>query len=130
MLTKKIIMFVLVCLIAGPLMAQEFKVTSLMSKDLREFSGNEGLMITVEYAPGGSDLAHRHNAHTFVYVLEGSVVMQVKGGKQVTLTPGQTFFEGPNDVHVVSRNASNTKPAKFLVFFVKDKGAPLLIPVN
>ncbi len=82
-------------------------------------------MITVEYVPGGSDRVHRHNAHTFVYVLEGSVVMQVKGGKEVTLTPGQTFYEGPNDVHVVSRNASNTTPAKFLVLFVKDKGAPL-----
>jgi quercetin dioxygenase-like cupin family protein len=129
MLRKKIII-VLLCLVAGPLMAQDSKVTSLMSKDLREFSGKEGLMITVDYAPGGSDPVHRHDAHTFVYVLEGSVVMQVKGGKEVTLTPGQTFYEGPNDVHVVSRNASGTVPAKFLVFFVKDKGAPVLIPVN
>ena len=130
MLRKKIIMVVLISLIAGPLMAQEAKVTSLMSKDLKEFSGKEGLMITVEYAPGGSDPVHRHDAHGFVYVLEGSIVMQVKGGKEVTLTPGQTFYEGPNDVHVVSRNASNTKPAKFLVFFVKDKGAPVLVPVK
>ena len=122
--------FFLVCLIADPLMAQESKVTSLVSKDLREFSGKEGLMITVEYAPGGSDPVHRHKAHAFVYVLEGSVVMQVKGGKEVTLTPGQTFYEGPDDVHVVSRNASSTNPAKFLVFFVKDKGAPVLTPVN
>jgi quercetin dioxygenase-like cupin family protein len=126
----KIILVVLLSLIAGPLMAQEPEVRSLMSKDLKDFPGKEGLMITVEYAPGGSDPVHRHNAHTFVYVLEGSVVMQVKGGKEVTLTPGQTFYEGPNDVHVVSRNASNAKPAKFLVFFVKDKGAPLLIPVK
>ena len=117
-------------LIVGTLMAQEPEVTSLMSKDLREFSGKEGLMITVEYAPGGSDPVHRHNAHGFLYVLEGSVVMQVKGGKEVTLTPGQTFYEGPNDVHVVGRNASNAKPAKFLVFFVKDKGAPVLVPVK
>ncbi len=87
-------------------------------------------MMTVEHAPGGSDPVHRHNAHAFVYVLEGSVVMQVKGGKQVTLTPGQTFYEGPADVHVVGRNASNTKPAKFLVFLVKDKGAPALVPVE
>jgi quercetin dioxygenase-like cupin family protein len=130
MLRTKIIIFVLVCLIAGPLMAQEAKVTSLVSKDLSEFSGNEGLMITVEYAPGGSDPVHRHKAHAFVYVLEGSVVMQVKGGKEVTLTRGQTFYEGPNDVHVISRNASSTEPAKFLVFFVKDKGTPVLIPVN
>ena len=130
MLRKKIIMVVLIFLIAAPLMAQESKVTSLVSKDLREFSGKEGLMITVEYAPGGSDPVHRHDAHVFVYVLEGSIVMQVKGGKEVTLTPGQTFYEGPKDVHVVSRNASRTNPAKFLVFFVKDKSAPVLVPVK
>jgi quercetin dioxygenase-like cupin family protein len=130
MLRRKIIIFVLVCLTAGPLMAQESKVTSLMSKDLREFSGKEGLMITLEYAADGSDPIHRHDAHTFVYVLEGSVVMQVKGEKEVTLTPGQTFYEGPNDIHVVSRNASNTKSAKFLVFFLKNKGVPLLLPVK
>ena len=106
------------------------KVTSLMSKDLTEFPGKEGMMITVEYPPGGSDPIHRHNAHAFVYVLEGSVVMQLKGGKEITLTPGQTFYEGPNDVHVIGRNASQTKPAKFVVFFVKDKGAPVLIPAN
>jgi quercetin dioxygenase-like cupin family protein len=130
MLRKKIIIAVLISLIAGPLMAQEGKVTSLVSKDLREFSGKEGLMITVEYAPGGSDPVHRHDAHAFVYVLEGSIVMQVKGGKEVTLTPGQTFYEGPKDVHVVSRNASSAKPAKFVVFFVKDKSAPVLKPVK
>jgi quercetin dioxygenase-like cupin family protein len=130
MLRKKIIIAVLISLIAGPLMAQEGKVTSLVSKDLREFSGKEGLMITVEYAPGGSDPVHRHDAHAFVYVLEGSIVMQVKGGKEVTLTPGQTFYEGPKDVHVVSRNASKTTPAKFVVFFVKNKGAPVLVPVK
>ena len=120
-------MLVLAFLMASTLMAQEPKVTTLMSKDLAEFPGKEGLMITVEYPPGGSDPVHRHNAHAFVYVLEGSIVMQVKGGKEVTLTPGQTFYEGPNDVHVVGRNASSTKPAKFLVFFVKDKGAPVLV---
>ena len=130
MLRKKIIMVVLISLIAGPLMAQEAKVTSLMSKDLKEFSGKEGLMITVDYAPGGSDPVHRHDAHVFVYVLEGSIVMQVKGGKEVTLTPGQTFYESPTDVHVVSRNASKTTPAKFLVLFVKDKGVPVLVPVK
>jgi quercetin dioxygenase-like cupin family protein len=130
MLRKKIIMVVLLSFISSALMAQEGKVTSLVSKDLKEFSGKEGLMIAVEYAPGGSDPIHRHNAHAFVYVLEGSVVMQVKGGKEVTLTPGETFYEGPNDVHLVSRNASNTSPAKFVVFFVKDKGAPVLLPVK
>lgn len=87
-------------------------------------------MITVEYPPGWSDPIHRHNADAFLYVLEGSIVMQVSGGKEVTLTPGQTFFEGPSDVHVVGRNASQSKPAKFVVFLVKDKGAPILIPVH
>jgi len=87
-------------------------------------------MITVVYPPGASDPIHRHNAHAFVYVLEGSIVMQVKGGKEVTLTPGQTFYEGPNDMHVVGRNASTTKPAKFLVFLVKNKDAPVVIPVK
>jgi quercetin dioxygenase-like cupin family protein len=130
MLRKKIIMVVLISLIAGPLMAQEPEVTPLMSKDLTDFPGKEGLVMTVEYAPGGSDPIHRHNAHGFIYVLEGSVVMQVKGEKEVTLTPGQTFYEGPNDVHVVGRNASHTKPAKFLVFLVKNKGAPPLVPVK
>ena len=118
------------CLISSTLMAQEPKVTSLMSKDLKDFPGKELLMITVEHAPGGSSPIHRHNAHAFLYVLEGSVVMQVKGGKQVTLTPGQTFYEDSNDIHIVGRNASKTKPAKFLVFLVKDKGAPVLVPVK
>lgn len=112
------------------LMAQEAKVTPLMSKDLTEFPGKEGLMITVVYPPGAADPIHRHNAHAFLYVLEGSIVMQVKGGKEVTLTPGQSFYEGPNDIHAVGRNASGTKPAKFVVFLVKDKGAPVLIPVK
>jgi quercetin dioxygenase-like cupin family protein len=130
MLRKKIIMVVLLSLVAGTVMAQEPEVKPLMSKDLKDFPGKEGLMITVEHAPGGSSPIHRHNAHAMVYVLEGSVVMQLKGGKQVTLTPGQTFYEGPNDIHVVDRNASKTKPAKFLVFLIKDKGAPALVPVK
>jgi quercetin dioxygenase-like cupin family protein len=120
----------LACLMSGALVAQEAKVTQLLSKDLTNLPGKEGLMITVEYPPGSSDPIHRHNAHGFIYVLEGSIVMQVRGGKEVTLTPGQTFYEGPDDVHVVGRNASQTKPAKFVVFFVKDKGAPLLVPAN
>jgi len=110
-----------------PVMTQQAKVTPILSKDLKDVPGREVSMITVEYPPGSSDPVHRHNAQAFVYVVEGSVVMQVKGGKQVTLTPGQTFYEGPNDVHVVGRNASDTKPAKFLVFLVKDKGAPILV---
>jgi len=120
----------LVCLVSAPLETKEAKVTPLLSKDLTEFPGKEGLMITVEYPPGGVDPIHRHNAHGFIYVLEGSIVMQVKGGKEVTLTPGQTFYEGPDDAHVVGRTASQTKPAKFVVFFVKDKGAPVLVPVK
>ena len=110
--------------------APEGKVTQLMSKNLPDFPGKEGVMITVEYPPGGSDPIHRHNAEAFVYVLEGSVVMQLRGGEEMTLTPGQTFYEGPDDVHVVSRNASATEPAKFVVFFVKDIGAPVLVPAN
>ena len=120
----------LACLMSGMLAAQEAKVTQLLSKDLTDLPGKEGLMITVEYPPGGSDPIHRHNAHAFVYVLEGSVVMQVRGGKQTVLKPGQTFYEGPNDVHIVGRNASRTKPAKFIVFLVKNKGAPVLVPAK
>ena len=117
-------------LIAGTVMAQEAKVTSLMSKDLKDFPGKELLMIMVEHVPGGSNPAHRHNAHAMLYVLEGSVVMQLKGGQQVTLTPGQSFYEGPDDVHVVDRNASSSQPAKFLVVLIKDKGAPALVPAQ
>jgi quercetin dioxygenase-like cupin family protein len=124
------VILALAYLMSSTLVAQEAKVTDLMSKDLTEFPGKEGLMITVEYPPGSVDPIHRHNAHAFVYVLEGSIVMQVRGGKEVTLTTGQTFYEGPNDVHVVGRNASKTKPAKFVVFLVKDKGAPVLVPTN
>jgi len=108
--------------------AQQVKVTPVLSKDLPEIPGKEVVMITVEYAPGGSDPIHRHYAHGFIYVLEGSVVMQVKGGKEETLNPGESFYEGPDDVHVVGRNASSTKPAKFLVFLFKKKGAPILVP--
>jgi quercetin dioxygenase-like cupin family protein len=87
-------------------------------------------MIAVDYAPGGYDAAHRHNAHVFVYVLEGSVIMGVKGSQPVTLMAGQTFYEGPNDIHTVSRNASKTEPAKLLVFMVKKEGAPTVLPVK
>ena len=133
---NKTLMLVILFLAPGTLMAQQSatsqaphaSVTALTSKDLPEFPGKEVLMITVDYPPGSTDPIHRHNAHAFIYVLEGAIVMQVKGGKEVTLTPGQTFYEGPNDIHVVGRNASSTKPAKFVVFFVKDKGAPVLVP--
>ena len=124
------LMLVLLFLMTGTAMGQQATVTPLMAKDMAELPGKEVSMITVEYHPGATDPIHRHNAHGFIYVLEGSIVMQVKGGKEVTLTAGQTFYEGPDDVHVVGRNASKTKPAKFLVFFIKDKGAPILVPVT
>jgi quercetin dioxygenase-like cupin family protein len=123
-------LILLLCLFGGMVMAQEPKVTELFSKDLKDIPGKEALMITVEYAPGGTDPIHRHNAAAFVYVLEGSIVMQVKGGKEVTLMPGQMFYEGPDDVHIVGRNASKTRPSKFIVFLVKEKGAPVLVPVS
>ena len=120
----------MLCLFAVPSVAENPKVTSLLTKELTGVSGKEGVMLTVEYPPGASSTKHRHNAHTFVYVLEGSIVMQVEGGKEVTLGSGQTFYESPDDVHTVSKNASDSQPAKFLVFFVKDKGAPASIPVK
>ena len=126
-MTIKLVALVLLCLMTGTAVAQ---VTELMSKDLPEHPGKEMLMITVEHAPGGSTPIHVHNAHALVYVLEGSVVEQVKGGQQVTMTPGQTFYEGPDDLHVVDRNASDTQPAKFLVVLIKDKGAPVLVPAQ
>jgi quercetin dioxygenase-like cupin family protein len=127
-MTSTKLILVLALFATGALAGPEAKVTQTLSKDLPDISGKEGLILTVEYPPGSSDPVHRHYADAFVYVLEGSIVMQVKGGKEVTLTPGQTFYEGPNDVHVVGRNASQTKPAKFLVFMVKDKGAPVSVP--
>lgn len=135
---NRTLMLFLLFLMPATLMAQQpaassqapqASVTSLASKDLPEFPGKEALMITVDYPPGAIDPIHRHNAHAFIYVLEGSIIMQVKGGKEVTLTLGQTFYEGPDDVHVVGKNASSTKPAKFVVFFVKNKDAPVLVPV-
>jgi quercetin dioxygenase-like cupin family protein len=103
---------------------------SLLARPLPDIPGKAGEMIVVEYGPGASDAVHRHAAHAFLYVLEGSVVMQVRGGEEVTLTAGQTFYEGPDDVHVVGRNASRRRSAKFLVFLVKDEGAPLLVPAE
>jgi quercetin dioxygenase-like cupin family protein len=117
-------------LAGGTLVAQDATVRSLLSKDLAGDPGRELSMITVEYPPGAFDPVHTHNAQALVYVLEGSIVMQVKGGAPTTLKPGETFYEGPDDVHIVGRNASHTAPAKFLVFFVKDKGAPILTPVK
>ena len=120
----------ILCFFAIPSMAENTKVTPLLTKELAGLPGKEGVMLTVEYPPGASSSKHRHNAHTFVYVLEGSIVMQVEGGQAVTLGPGQTYYESPDDIHTVSKNASDSRPAKFLVFFVKDKGAPASIPVK
>jgi quercetin dioxygenase-like cupin family protein len=125
---KRITMLICVAFMAFTARAQN--VTPLVTKDIPELSGKEVEMITVEYAPGAIDPIHRHNAQVFVYVLEGNVIMQVRGGAQQDLGPGQTFYEGPNDVHTVGRNASKTRPAKFLVFFIKDKNAPILTPVQ
>ena len=105
-------------------------VTPLMRKDLTDVPGREMLMLTVEYPPGAVEHIHRHDAYAFVYVLEGTIVEQVRGGKEMTLTPGQTFYEGPNDVHTVGRNASATKPAKFLVVMVKKKGVDAVLPAE
>ena len=116
--------------VCSPPFAQDAKVTSTMSKPLADIQGKEVQILTVEYPPGGSDPVHRHNAHAFVYVLEGSIVMGLNGGKPVTLTAGQTFYEGPNDIHTVGRNASKTEPAKFVVFLLKDKDAPIVIPAK
>ena len=124
------IALLLLCLMTGTVAAQQPNIATLMSKDLKDNPGKEVVMITVEYPPGGTDPVHRHNAQSFIYVLEGSVVMQVKGGKEVTLTAGQTFYEGPDDVHVVGRDASTTGPAIMLVILIKDKGAPILVPVK
>lgn len=118
------------CLFGLPLSAQEPKVTPVMSKNLTDLPGKQLLVLTVEYAPGGADAPHRHNADALVYVLEGSVVEQVKGGKPDTLTAGQTFYEGPGDIHIVGRNASSTQPAKLLAILVKKKGAPPVVPVK
>ena len=109
---------------------QEATVRSLMSKEYAGDPAKELLMIAIEYPPGNVDPVHTHHAQALVYVLEGSIVMQVRGGAPVTLAAGQTFYEAPDDVHIVGRNASQTAPAKFLVFLVKDKGAPLLTPVK
>ena len=129
-IARALLLVGLLCHAVPALANPEATVTPLVAKDLPEFQGKEGVMILVEYSPGASDPIHRHNAHAFVYVLEGSIVMQLRDAAEVTLSPGQTYYEGPNDVHIVGRNASNTQPAKFVVFLVKNQGAPILEPVK
>jgi quercetin dioxygenase-like cupin family protein len=124
---KTLLILFLMC---SPLIAQDAKVDSLMVKPLPDVPGKDVQVLAVEYPPGSHDLVHRHNAHGFIYVLEGTIVMAANGEPPVTLTAGQMFYEGPNDIHTIGRNASETKPAKLLVFLLKDKDTPILIPVK
>jgi quercetin dioxygenase-like cupin family protein len=110
--------------------APQARVTQLTTEPLPEYPGKEAEMIVVDYPPGSVDPVHRHDAHAFVYVLDGSIVMGLNGGKEITLHAGDTFHEGPDDVHTIGRNASSTKPAKFVVFLIKNKGAPVLTPLK
>lgn len=105
-------------------------VTPLMLKQLTDLPGKEALVITVDFAPGAEDPVHRHDAHAFVYVLEGTIVMQLQGAPAVTLKPGQVFYEGPKDVHIVGRNPSATQPAKILVVLVKNEGVDAVLPAD
>jgi quercetin dioxygenase-like cupin family protein len=130
LLTKALTSGLIALSLAAGVAAQEGKVTTVRTQELVGMPGKEATMLTVDYPPGGSSTEHRHNAYVFVYVLEGSVIMQVRGGKEVILGPGQTFYESPEDVHTVSRNSSKIKPARFIVFFVKEKGAPLTVPIK
>jgi quercetin dioxygenase-like cupin family protein len=129
-LVKGVRILLFPCMLVGAKAAEPVQVTELMTKALGNVPGKEVTMIKVEYAPGGADPVHRHHASAFVYVLEGSIVMQMKGEKEVTLGPGETFYEAPDGVHLVGRNASKTAPAKFVVFLVKEKGAPILVPTH
>lgn len=126
----KRLLFAICCLCASTTMAQDTTASVLMQKMLSDFPDREVMMLTVEYQPGAASPLHRHNAHTFVYVLEGSIVMQVKGGQPETLSAGMTFYETPEDIHTVSKNASTTDSAKFLVFFIKRQGAPATVPAE
>jgi len=129
-MTTRLVELALLFLTTGTAMAQDLVIVTAMTKDLAGVPGKEVVMFTVQYPPGWADPVHRHDGQGFIYVLEGSIVLQVRGGPEVTLTPGQTFYEGPDDVHVVGRNASTTAPAKFVVVLIKGKGAPLLVPVK
>jgi quercetin dioxygenase-like cupin family protein len=124
------LLFALLCVADRQMDAKGPEVKTLMTKDLAGAAGKEALMLTVEYAPGETEPVHRHNAQAFVYVLAGSVVMQVKGQPPVTLRAGDTFYEGRDDVHLVGRNASQTNRARFVVFLVKPKGAALAVPAQ
>jgi quercetin dioxygenase-like cupin family protein len=126
----KLLLVVACCLYSSVTLAQDTTASVLLQKALHDFPDREVLMLTVEYQPGAASPLHRHDAHTFVYVLEGSIVMQVKGGEPETLSAGMTFYETPEDIHTVSKNASATESAKFLVFFIKRQGAPATVPAE
>lgn len=128
--TLAVLLLLATCAAGAQAAPPEAHVTPLMTKALADHPGKEATVITVEYPPGGESPVHRHNAHAFVYVLEGSIVMGVRGGKTVTLGPGETFYEGPDDVHTISRNASAAEPAKFLVVLMKNSGEPISMPVH
>lgn len=127
-MSRHCIMFLLVVAAAMPVLAQTSTVTPLFKTDVADVSNQEIVVLEVRYPPGASSASHRHNAHTIVYVLEGTVIMQVAGGERRTLTAGQVFHENPNDIHSVSMNASETEPARILVYFLKEKGAPATEP--
>ena len=122
--------YLMALLILAAVPAEAADVKELFAIDLADYAGKEGRIIEVSYPPGAQDVIHRHDAHAFVYVLEGQIIMQLKGQPAVTLKAGQTFYEGPTDVHLVGRNASNTEPARFVVVLLKGKGAPILTPVQ
>src|ERR1700749_4900403 len=122
--------YVAALLMLAAVAAEAAEVKELFAVDLADYPGKEGRMIEVSYPPGAQDMVHRHDADAFVYVLEGRIVMQLKGKPAVTLKAGQTFYEGPTDVHVVGRNASSTEPARFVVVLLKGKGAPILTQVK
>ncbi len=124
----KVPVIVLLTILSTASAAQQSAATVLLQTDLPDIEGREAVVLEVVYPPGVASASHRHNAHTFVYVLEGTVEMQVAGGELLKLVAGQTFYETPNDIHSVSRNASDTEPAKILVVFIKQAGAPMTVP--
>jgi quercetin dioxygenase-like cupin family protein len=133
LMARAVTLIVVLCavvLVQGTPVHTQSKANTLLTQELTDLENKEVLMLTVEYGPGQSSAPHRHNAHTFVYVLEGAVVMGVQGKEPVKLEPGQTFYESPDDVHAVARNASDTRSAKILVTMIKEKGAPATVPVK
>ena len=129
-LIRRLFLLGVVGLASVSVLADGAKVIPLMQKTLHGLENKEGVMLTVEYEPGISSKSHRHNAYSFVYVLEGAIVMQVSGGNPITLAEGDVFYESPRDIHLVSRNASDSEAAKFVVFTVKEKGAPVVMSLQ